>query len=116
MALGDSLARFGPGKAEGRRLKAESDRTGPDGSAPIQPSAFCPQPSRSHRDLADAGGGRSDCPGGLRRGRQQPSERAVGICASWQCRACGASIGLDRTTGAVTLDTSRAETMRGLMR
>ena len=68
-----------------------------------------------HRDLADADGGRSECPGELRRGRQHPSERAVGICASWRCRACGASIGLDRATGAVVLDTSRAETVRALM-
>jgi hypothetical protein len=68
-----------------------------------------------HSDLADADGGRSGCPGALRRGRQHPSERAVGICASWRCRACGASIRLDRTTGAVRLDTSRAETVRGLM-
>jgi hypothetical protein len=35
-----------PQKAEGRRLKAESNGAGPDGSAPIQPSAFSPQPSR----------------------------------------------------------------------
>ena len=69
-----------------------------------------------HRDLADADGGRSDCPGRLRRGRQHPSERAVGLCASWRCRACGASIGLDRATGAVRLDTSRAETMRARVR
>jgi hypothetical protein len=39
-----------------------------------------------------ADGGRSGCPGALRRGRQHPSERAGGICASWRCRACGASI------------------------
>jgi hypothetical protein len=69
-----------------------------------------------HSDLADAGGGRSECPGELRRGRQHPSERTVGICASWRCRACGASIRLDRATGAVRLDTSRTETMRGLRR
>jgi hypothetical protein len=61
-------------------------------------------------DPADADGGRSGCPGRPRRGRQHPSERAVGICASWRCRACGASIRLDRATGAVRLDTSRAET------
>lgn len=67
-----------------------------------------------HRDLADADGGRSDCPGRLDRGRQHPSERTVGICASWRCRACGASIGLDRATGAVRLDTSRPETIREL--
>ena len=66
-----------------------------------------------HRDLADADGARSDCPGELRRGRQHPSERAVGICASWRCGACGASIRLDRATGAVVLDTSRAEMVRG---
>jgi hypothetical protein len=69
-----------------------------------------------HSDLADADGGRSACPGTLRRGRQHPSERAVGICASWRCCACGACIRLDRTTGAVRIDTSRAETGRGLMR
>jgi hypothetical protein len=46
--------------------------------------------------------------------RQHPSERPVGICASWRCRACGASIGMDRTTGAVGLDTSRPETIRAL--
>jgi hypothetical protein len=69
-----------------------------------------------HRDLADAADGRSDCPGELRRGRQHPSERAVGICASWRCRACGASIRLDGTTGAVRLDTSRAETVRAMVR
>ena len=61
-----------------------------------------------HRDLADADGGRSGCTGRLDRGRQHPSERAVGICASWRCGACGASIGLDRATGAVVLDTARA--------
>ena len=69
-----------------------------------------------HSDLADAGGGRSECPGRLYRGRQHPSERAVRICANWRCRACGASIALDRATGAVRLDTSRPETVRGLMR
>ena len=69
-----------------------------------------------HSDLADAGGGRSECPGMLRRGRQHPSERPVGICASWRCRACGASIGLDRATGAVVLDSSRAEMVWALMR
>ena len=69
-----------------------------------------------HSDLAGADGGRSGCLGELRRGRQHPSERPVGFCASWRCRACGARIGLDRTTGAVRLDTSRAETVRGLMR
>jgi hypothetical protein len=66
--------------------------------------------------VADADGGRSACPGELRRGRQHPSERAGGICASWRCRACGASIGLDRVTGAVWLDTSRPETTRAVMR
>jgi hypothetical protein len=65
-----------------------------------------------HSDLAGADGGRSACPGELRRGRQHPSERAVGICASWRCGACGASIRLDRATGDVALDTSRAETIR----
>lgn len=65
-----------------------------------------------HSDLADADGGRSDCTGRLYRGRQHPSERPVRICANWRCRACGASIGLDRTTGAVRLDTSRPETVR----
>jgi hypothetical protein len=69
-----------------------------------------------HSDLADAAGGRSGCPGTLRRGRQHPSERPVGICTSWRCGACGALIRLDRATGAVRLDTSRAETMRGLVR
>ena len=69
-----------------------------------------------HSDLADADGGRSECPGELRRGRQHPDERPVGICASWRCRACGASIGLDRATGAVRLDTSRAETIGVLLR
>jgi hypothetical protein len=69
-----------------------------------------------HSDLADADGGRSGCPGELRRGRQHPSERPVGICASWRCGACGARIGLDRATGAVRIDTSRAETVRGLLR
>ncbi len=68
-----------------------------------------------HSDLADAGGGRAECPGALRRGRQHPSERSVGICASWRCQACSASIGLDRVTGDVRLDTSRPETMRALM-
>ena len=67
-----------------------------------------------HRDLADADGGRSECRGALRRGRQHPSERPVGICASWRCRACGASIGLDLATGAVRIDTSRAEATRAL--
>ena len=61
-----------------------------------------------HSELADADGGRSGCPGRLRRGRQHPSERPVGICASWRCCACGARIRLDRATGAVRLDTSRA--------
>lgn len=65
-----------------------------------------------HADLADAAGGRSECPGELARGRQDPSERPVGICSHWRCRACGASISLDRATGAVRLDTSRAETVR----
>jgi hypothetical protein len=69
-----------------------------------------------HSDLADADGGRSRCPGELRRGRQHPSERPVGICASWRCGACGARIGLDRATGDVRLDTSRPETMRPLPR
>ncbi len=69
-----------------------------------------------HADLAGADGGRSGCPGRLVCGRQHPSERAVGICASWRCGACGALIGLDRTTGAVKIDTSRAETVRGLVR
>jgi hypothetical protein len=68
-----------------------------------------------HSDPADADGGRSGCPGELRRGRQHPSERPVGVCASWRCLACGARIGLDRTTGAVQLDTSRTETIRALM-
>lgn len=65
-----------------------------------------------HSDLADADGGRSDCPGALRRGRQHPSERPVGICANWRCLACESSIRLDRATGAVRLDTSRPETIR----
>lgn len=65
-----------------------------------------------HSDLADAGGGRAECPGRLVRGRQHPSERAVGICASWRCGTCGAGIRLDRATGAVEIDTSRAETVR----
>lgn len=69
-----------------------------------------------HSDLADADGGRSGCPGRLVRGRQHPSERSVGICASWRCRACGAGIRLDRATGAVVLDTSRAETVRAMTR
>jgi hypothetical protein len=69
-----------------------------------------------HSDLADADGGRSGCPGRLVRGRQHPSERPVGICASWRCRECGARITVDRATGAVRLDTSRAETVRGLVR
>jgi hypothetical protein len=69
-----------------------------------------------HSDLAGADGGRSGCPGELRRGRQHPSERPVGICASWLCGKCGARIGLDRATGAVRLDTSRPETVRGLRR
>lgn len=58
-----------------------------------------------YSDLADAGGG-----------RQHLSERSVGICAGWRCRACGASIGLDRATGAVRLDTSWPETIRAMMR
>ena len=66
----------------------------------------------SHADLADADGGRSGCPGRLRRGRQHPSERKFGICSDWRCRACDAHITLDPTTGAVRSDTSRPETMR----
>jgi hypothetical protein len=68
-----------------------------------------------HSDPAGADGGRSRCPGKLYRGRQHPSERTVGICASWRCRTCGASIRLDRATGAVRLDTSRPETIRAPM-
>jgi hypothetical protein len=67
-----------------------------------------------HSDLADAG--RSGCSGELRRGRQHLSERPVGICTSWRCRACGASIGLDRATGAIRLDKSRPEMIRALIR
>ena len=69
-----------------------------------------------HSDLADADGGRSECP------RRAPPRPAAPVGAagrhlrSWRCRACGASIGLDRATGAVRLDTSRAETVRGLVR
>jgi hypothetical protein len=69
-----------------------------------------------HSELAGADGGRSGCPGELYRGRPHPSERAVGICTSWRCRACGASIRLDRATGVVRLDTSRPETIRGPVR
>ena len=69
-----------------------------------------------HSDLAGPDGGRSECPGELRRGRQDPHERRVGIYASWRCRACGALIGLDRATGDVSLDTSRPETIRALVR
>jgi hypothetical protein len=90
------------------------------GNVPIipnpMPRALEARGGLRHRDLADANGGRSECPGELRRGRQHPSERAVGICASWRCRACGASIRLDRATGAVRLDTSRPETVRARVR
>ena len=50
------------------------------------------------------------------RAKQAASEPAFGICASGRCRACGASIGLDRATGAVRLNASRAETIRALVR
>ena len=66
-----------------------------------------------HSDLADADGGRSGCPassaaaGSTRRSGRSASARAGGA------GACGASIRLDRATGAVRLDTSRAETVRG---
>ena len=66
-----------------------------------------------HSDLASPDGGRSGCRADSAAAGSTRRSGRSGICASWRCRACGAGIGLDRATGAVRLDTSRAETVRG---
>lgn len=69
-----------------------------------------------HADLAGPDGGRSACPGRLKRGRQHPSERMAGRVHRWTCGGCGAHIHLDPASGTVTIDTSRPETVRAVLK